>query len=97
MEFAFEVGTNEKHHIRFRQNWFTRDVFVLVDNKQVIYKDGQDPGGNYYSPFPLYFSVGVVEKHHICIEPLEEGFLLLGRRRNYRVLVDGKFDGEYRS
>lgn len=86
MDFSFEVGTVERHSVRFRFSQFFGNLRIDVDGS---------PALRTFRLFSLYLTesfhveVGERERHHVSIEKTRKIWLAGLRRQTYRVLVDG--------
>ncbi len=94
IDFAIEVGEQEKHQVAFHWGQFFGHVRITVDETPVVKKN---------QPFTLRtprtrkfeFSVGQAEIHDVVIEKTRKRVLGGARKQECKVLIDGVVVGEY--
>lgn len=86
LDFSFDVGTSEVHHVTFHWRQWWGEAIIDVDGIQVLRER---------NPFALQslrqfeVFVGSLEGHHVVIEKHKHRALGGLRRQSFRVLVDG--------
>jgi hypothetical protein len=92
VEFEFDVGSSEKHHVSFAWGQAWGEASVNVDGREVLRE--KHPFGikkirRYEVP------VGDSEVHSVVIEKQKPVLAGGVRKQTFRVLVDGDLLGEY--
>jgi hypothetical protein len=94
IDFAIEVGEQEKHQVAFHWGQFFGRVRITVDEMQVVEKNKaftlRTPRTRKFE-----FSVGQSETHDVVIEKTRKRVLGGARKQDCKVLVDGTVVGEY--
>jgi hypothetical protein len=94
IDFVFEVGDTEKHHVAFHWGQLFGRVRITVDFTEVV----QENKALRFTSKPVRtfeFSVGDTETHAIVIEKTRKRFLGGARKQSCRAFVDGELVGEY--
>ena len=94
IDFALEVGDEEKHRVAFHWGQLWGRVRITVDSEEVVQKN---------RPFTLRstrtrkfeFSVGHTEVHAVVIQKTSPRLLGGARKQSCQVFVDGELVGEY--
>jgi len=94
IDFAFDVGDQEKHRIAFHWGQLFGRVRVTVDDVEVVQHNRAFSFGSTV-PRKFEFSVGQSEVHAVVIEKTSPRFLGGARRQKCRAFVDGELVGEY--
>jgi hypothetical protein len=88
IDFAFEVGNEEKHRVAFHWVRVTvDDVEVVEHNRPVLLAST--------ARRKFTFSVGQHEVHEVVIEKVSHRFLGGARKQKCQAFVDGELVGEY--
>jgi hypothetical protein len=97
VQFEFEVGQTEKHLVRFKRNWFTGALKIMVDNKKVASKSPLNPATHFSLELQksFEFQVGSSEVHAVRLEQIRP---LVGAglsAHTYRVFIDEVLQSEH--
>jgi FAIM1 (Fas apoptotic inhibitory molecule) protein len=93
MQFAFEVGVQEKHRVDFSFDQFTGRLTIWVDGQAVV----NELRMLSMSLVKKYeFDVGHAERHHVAIEKKRAVLFAGFRPSNYTVCVDGQIVAKHR-
>jgi hypothetical protein len=94
IEFAFEVGNEEKHQVAFHWGQLFGRVRVTVDDVEIVQHNRPvmfaSTGRRRFA-----FSVGQHEVHDVVIEKISRRFLGGARKQKCQAFVDGELVGEY--
>jgi hypothetical protein len=94
IDFAIEIGEQEKHLVTFHWGQLFGRVRIIVDGEQVVEKNQaftlRTPPTRKFE-----FSVGQAETHDVVIEKTRKRVLGGARKQDCKVLVDGSLVGEY--
>jgi hypothetical protein len=94
IDFAIDVGKEEKHRVAFHWGQLFGRVRITVDGVQVVEKN---QALSFRSPRTkkFEFSVGQAEVHDVVIEKTRKRFLGGARKQGCRVVVDGELVAEH--
>lgn len=92
MEFAFDVGTTEKHRVQLQYNQFLGIMHISVDG-EIAVKDWRLYDTQLTQVFRL--SVGRTETHDVRIEKTRKLFSGGTRKQTYKVFIDGQLVEEH--
>lgn len=94
IDFALDVGKEEKHRVAFHWGQVFGRVRITVDDVQVVEKNQaislRSPRTKKFE-----FSVGQAEVHDVVIEKTRRRILGGARRQQCRVVVDGEVVAQY--
>jgi hypothetical protein len=94
IDFAFDVGDEEKHRVAFHWGQLFGRVRITVDLVEVLEKNRAISLGS-TATRKFEFSVGETEVHDVLIEKVSPRLLGGARRQKCRAFVDGELVGEY--
>jgi hypothetical protein len=94
IDFAFEVGDQEKHQVAFHWGQFRGLLRVTVDGVEVVAHNRPAMLAS-TARRKFAFSVGQHEVHEVVIEKISHRFLGGARKQKCQTFVDGKLVGEY--
>jgi hypothetical protein len=94
IDFAFEVGEEEKHRVEFHWGQLFGRVRVTVDDVEVV-QHNRPQMLRSSARREFAFSVGQDEVHAVVIEKISHRFLGGARKQKCRAFVDGELVGEY--
>jgi hypothetical protein len=93
IDFALDVGEEEKHRVAFHWGQLFGRVRITVDDVQVVEKN-QAISLRFARTKKFEFSVGQVEVHDVVIEKTSKRVLGGARKQDCRVVVDGEVVAE---
>jgi len=94
IDFAIDVGEEEKHRVAFHWGQLFGRVRITVDDVEVVEKNRAISFGSPRTK-KFEFSVGQAEVHDVVIEKTRKRFLGGARKQHCRVVVDGELVAEY--
>jgi len=94
IDFTFDVGTEEKHRVRFQWGQFWGKLRITVDDIEVVAKNRAFNLGSTRTR-KFEFSVDHPEVHAVVIEKVAKRVLAGARKQTCRAFVDGELVGEY--
>jgi hypothetical protein len=94
IDFAFDVGTDEKHRVTFHWGQLWGHIRIAVDGVEVMAKNRAINLGSTRTR-KFEFSVGHPEVHAVVIEKVSKRVFAGARRQKCRAFVDGELIGEY--
>jgi hypothetical protein len=94
IDFAFDVGEEEKHRVAFHWGQLFGRVRITVDFMKVLEENHAVSLGS-SATRKFEFSVGETEVHEVLIEKTRKRFLGGARKQACRAYVDGELVGEY--
>jgi hypothetical protein len=94
IDFAFNVGTEEKHRVAFHWGQFWGKLRITVDDIEIVVKNRAINLGSTRTR-KFEFEVGHPEVHAVVIEKIAPRVLAGARRQTCRAYVDGELVGEY--
>ena len=94
IDFAFEVGDEEKHRAAFHWGQLYGRVLVTVDGVEIVQHNRPVLFGS-TTRRKFAFSVGQHEVHDVVIEKISRRFLGGARKQKCQAFVDGELVGEY--
>ena len=94
IDFAFEVGDEEKHRVAFHWGQLYGRVRVTVDDVEIVQHHRPVLFGS-TARRKFAFSVGQHEVHDVVIEKISHRFLGGARKQTCHAFVDGELVGEY--
>ena len=94
IDFAFDVGTEEKHRVTFHWGQFWGRILITVDGVEIVVQNRAiNLGKTRVRKFE--FLVGHPEAHTVVIEKVSKRVFAGARRQKCRAFVDGELVGEY--
>jgi hypothetical protein len=94
IDFAFDVGDRETHHVAFHWGQSFGRVRITVDAVEVLEKN-RAINVRSTATRKFEFPVGETEVHRVLIEKISPRLLGGARRQKCRAFVDGELVGEY--
>jgi hypothetical protein len=94
IDFAFDVGIEETHHITFHWGQLLGRIRITVDGEEIV-QHNQALSLRSETTRKFEFSVGQSEVHQVLIEKTRKRVLAGARKQICRAYVDGQFVGEY--
>jgi hypothetical protein len=94
IDFAFEVGDQEKHQVAFHWGQLFGRVRVTVDDVEVVEHNRPTMLAS-TARRKFAFSVGQHEVHDVVIEKISRRFMGGARKQKCQAFVDGELVGEY--
>jgi hypothetical protein len=94
IDFAFEVGDEEKHRAAFHWGQLFGRVRVTVDDVGIVQLNRPKMFAS-TARRKFAFSVGQHEVHDVVIEKISHRFLGGARKQKCQAFVDGELVGEY--
>jgi hypothetical protein len=94
IDFAFEVGDEEKHRVEFHWGQLFGRVRITVDDVEVVQRNRPLAFKSTHRR-KFEFSVGQDEAHEVVIEKVSHRFLGGARKQKCQAFVDGELVGEY--
>jgi len=94
VDFAFDVGESEHHHVAFHWGSFWGVARVSVDGIEVL-RDRHTFGTRTEIVRKYEVSVGTTEVHNVVIEKTKRSVVGGFRKSSFRAFVDDKVVGEY--
>jgi hypothetical protein len=92
VDFAFDVGTSEKHHVEFHWGASWAEARIIVDGEEVLCE--KHPFG-VKNVRRYEVSVGESELHLVVIENQKARLYGALRKRSFRAFIDGNLIVEY--
>jgi hypothetical protein len=94
IDFAFDVGEEEKHRVEFHWGQLFGRVRITVDDVEVVQHNRPVLFGS-TARRKFEFSVGEHEVHAVVIEKVSHRFLGGARKQTCQAFVDGELVREY--
>jgi hypothetical protein len=95
IDFAFDVGEQEKHRVAFHWGQLFGRARITVDFMKVMEENQAVRLRGTKATRKFEFSVGDAEVHEVLIEKTRKRFLGGARKQACRAFVDGELIGEY--
>jgi hypothetical protein len=94
IDFEFDVGVEETHHIAFHWGQLFGRIRITVDGEEIV-QHNQALTLRSETTRQFEFSVGQAEVHQVRIEKTRKRVLAGARKQTCRAYVDEQFIGEY--